>query len=54
MTSREIVVRTVRFEGAGRIPYCLAEPYGSDFAHVSMTPSTDERPRSGVDEWGCV
>ena len=54
MTPREIVRRTVRFEGADRIPYDLCEPYGSDFAGVGMSPSPDARPRSGVDEWGCV
>jgi uroporphyrinogen decarboxylase len=54
MTPREIVARTIRFEGAERMPYQLPEPYGSDFAHVGMTPSTDLRPSQGVDEWGCV
>ena len=54
MTSREIVRRAVRFEGVDRIPYDLTTRYGSDFAWVSMTPSPDARPKSGVDEWGCV
>ncbi|NQT94793.1 MAG: hypothetical protein HQ559_18700 [Lentisphaerae bacterium] len=54
MTPREVVQRTVRFEGADRIPYELPPPYGSDFAGVSMSPSPDARPGSGVDEWGCV
>ena len=54
MTPREIVTRTIRFEGAERMPYQLPEPYGSDFAHVGMAPSTDLRPSQGVDEWGCV
>lgn len=54
MTPREIVARTIRFEGAERIPYDLPEPYGTDFAHVGMTPSPDARPREGVDEWGSV
>ena len=54
MTSREVVQRTVRFEGADRIPYALAPQYGSDFTSVGMDPSPDARPSSGVDEWGCV
>ncbi|MGC9347480.1 MAG: uroporphyrinogen decarboxylase family protein [Anaerolineae bacterium] len=54
MTPREIVIRTIRFEGAERIPYDLPEPYGTDFAHVGMTPSPDARPKQGVDEWGSV
>ena len=54
MTPREVVRRTIRFEGADRIPYRLTPEYGSDFAHVGMNPSPDARPRSGVDEWGCV
>jgi hypothetical protein len=54
MTPRDVVARTVRFEGADRIPYALVEPYGTDVAGVGMTPSPDARPPSGVDEWGCV
>jgi uroporphyrinogen decarboxylase len=54
MSSREVVRRTVRFEGADRLPYALAKPYGSDFAGVGMSPSADARPKNGVDEWGCV
>jgi len=54
MIPREVVRRTVRFEGANRLPYGLPPNYGSDFAGVGMTPSPDARPKSGVDEWGCV
>ena len=54
MSPREIVQRTIRFKGADRIPYDLAPKYGSDFASVAMTPSPDDRPKSGTDEWGCV
>jgi hypothetical protein len=54
MTPQEIVSRTVRFLGADRIPYDLPEPYGTDFAHVGMTPSPDARPKQGTDEWGSV
>ena len=54
MTPREVVRRTIRFEGADRIPYALPPKYGSDFAGVGMNPSPDARPKSGIDEWGCV
>jgi len=54
MTPRKIVSRTVRFQGAERIPYDLPPRYGSDFAEVNMSPSVDARPKQGVDEWGCV
>lgn len=54
VTPREVVRRTVQFRGADRIPYALTERYGSDFASVGMNPSPDARPKSGVDEWGCV
>lgn len=54
MSPRKVVQRTVRFEGADRIPYSLTPKYGSDLAQVVMNPSPDERPSSGIDEWGCV
>ena len=54
MTSRDIVRRTIAFEGADRIPFSLIEPYGTDFASVGMSPSPDARPSEGTDEWGCV
>lgn len=54
MNSREIVKRTIRFMGAERLPYDLPDPYGSDFYWVDMSPSPDERPSSGIDEWGAV
>ncbi len=54
MTSREIVSRTIQFQGADRIPYALTGAYGSDFAGTGMNPSPDARPRQGMDEWGCV
>jgi len=54
MSPREVVRRTIRFEGADRIPYELPEQYGTDIAYVGMNPSPDARPKVGVDEWGCV
>lgn len=52
MDSRELVIRTLRFEGPERLPYDLTSHYGSDFYWTGMSPSPDDRPRSGVDEWG--
>jgi uroporphyrinogen decarboxylase len=54
MTPREVVSRAVRFQKPDRLPYALTAKHGSDFAGVGMNPSPDARPRSGVDEWGCV
>lgn len=54
MTPREVVKRTVRFQGADRMPYALAPEYGTDFAGIGMSPSTDARPHNGADEWGSV
>ncbi len=54
MTSREIVRRTVLFEGAPRLPYDFPPEYGSDFYFAGISPSPDDRPYSGPDEWGAV
>lgn len=54
LTPREIVRRTVQFEGAPRLPYDFPEPYGSDFYWTGISPSPDDRPSSGRDEWGAV
>ena len=54
MTPREVVRRTVLFQGADRLPAALAPDYGTDFAGVGMSPTTDARPRSGPDEWGSI
>jgi len=54
MNSRELVSRTIRFQGAERLPFDLPHPYGTDFCEMSLSPSPDNRPRSGVDEWGAV
>ena len=54
MTARETVARTIRFQGAEPLPHDFPEKYGTDFAHVGMSPSPDERPKSGRDEWGVL
>ncbi len=54
MTSREIVRKTILFEGPERLAYALDEAHGTDFAGTAMDPSPDARPKRGVDEWGCV
>lgn len=53
-SSREAVAKTIRFESPQRLAYDFPEPFGSDFVWAGMSPSTDERPRSGIDEWGAV
>jgi hypothetical protein len=54
MTSRERVARAIRFECPDRLPHDFPEPYGSDFLWVGLSPSPDDRPPSGVDEWGAL
>jgi len=56
MTPREVIRRTVRFQGPDRLGHNFPDPYGSDFAYAGMDPSPDFRPTggSGVDEWGAV
>ena len=54
MISREVVARTIRFQGAERLPQDFPEKFGSDIALLFMTPSPDHRPPRGADEWGVV
>jgi len=54
MTSRERVRKTIRFEGADRLPYDLPAKYGSDFALAVMAPYVDMLLPEGTDEWGAV
>jgi hypothetical protein len=54
LTSREVVIRTIRFEGPDRFAYDFQGKYGSDFARTGMYPSPDARPSKGKDEWGAV
>lgn len=54
MTSREVVTRTLRFQGADRLPYDFPEKFGTDFAGCNMSPNPDGRPGSGRDEWGAL
>ncbi len=54
MTSSELVARTIRFESPDRLPYDFPEKYGSDFADLGLSPSPDDRPRTGLDEWGAL
>ncbi len=54
MISKECVTRTIRFQGADRLPFDFPEKYGSDFAGVSMDPSPDTRPNNQRDEWGAL
>ena len=54
MTSREIVRKTLRFESPNRYAYDFPDPYGSDFYVTGLNPSPDQRPRQGLDFWGCL
>ncbi|OGV59287.1 MAG: hypothetical protein A2498_05950 [Lentisphaerae bacterium RIFOXYC12_FULL_60_16] len=54
MSPREVVARSIRFEGADRLPLDLPAPFTADFFHASMDPSPDARPSSGRDEWGAL
>jgi uroporphyrinogen decarboxylase len=54
MTSKEVVTRTIKFQGADRFPIDFPEKYGNDFMYVDMTPSPDARPHNQRDEWGAL
>ena len=64
MTSREIVVRTLTFEGPERVAMSLPAPYPNDFCGggVSSDPAHPEggwqrvgpEREERVDEWGCT
>jgi len=56
MTPRKVVSRTIRFQGADRLPFTLDESHGTDIAWMGMTASPDDRPNksTGRDEWGCL
>jgi hypothetical protein len=53
MTSKELVIKTIKFDNSERLPHNFPPPYGSDFFTVGLDPSPDYRPGSGgKDEWG--
>ncbi len=59
MTSRERVKRAVLFQGPGRIPYDLPEPFGSDFLHIGPGADPNWKPKIQTeteweDEFGCI
>ena len=54
MSGRELVKCAIGFAGPQRRPYDFPEKYGSDFFLVRLSPSPDDRPREGIDEWGAV
>ena len=41
MTSRECIIKTIRFQGADRLPIDFPEKYGSGFTIIDMDPSPD-------------
>jgi uroporphyrinogen decarboxylase len=54
MTARELVRRTIKFETPERLTFDFPPEYGSDFVWTGMSPSPDNRPSQGADEWGAV
>ncbi|MCD5401749.1 hypothetical protein LR013_04065 [candidate division NPL-UPA2 bacterium] len=55
MTSREIVIRAVKFQRPERVPRDLPEPFGTDFFSVAIEPDPNWKPNvEGEDEWGCI
>ena len=52
MNSQTVVAKTIQFQGTDRLPIDFPPEYGTDFAFTGMSPSPDDRPKSGVDEWG--
>lgn len=54
MTSRENVKASLEFRGCEWLPHHFPAPFSTDIEFVKMTPSPDDRPSSGVDEWGAV
>ncbi len=54
LTPRDVIKRTVRFQGPDRLARNFPEPYGSDFSGTGMDPNPDARPSTGTDEWGSV
>ena len=54
MTSREIVMKTIKFESPERLAYDFSPKFGSDFVKMEMDPTPNARLNSGKDEWGAV
>jgi len=54
MTSKEVVLRTIRFETPDRLAFEFPQAYGSDILWANIRPSPDDRYTNGVDEWGSV
>lgn len=54
LSSREVVIRTIKFQRPDRLAYDFPPKYGSDFIWTGMSPSPDARPPDGIDEWGAV
>ena len=54
MTSKELVTKTIKFQGIDRLAIDFPEKYGSDFYWIDMEPSPDLRPHNTRDEWGAL
>lgn len=54
MYSRDLVVKTIRFQNPRGLAMTLPEKYRNDFNFQGPNPSPDARCSKGVDEWGAV
>lgn len=57
MTSRECVIKTIKFKTPERLAYKLPDEFGSDIYFHELTHSPDYRPvnkKTFIDEWGAV
>ncbi|HBG28652.1 MAG: hypothetical protein A2Y10_11920 [Planctomycetes bacterium GWF2_41_51] len=57
MTSRECVIKTIKFKSPERLAYKLPDEYGSDIYRFELPQSPDLRPRNQrkfTDEWGAI
>ncbi len=54
MTPREVLKKTILFQGPDRLAKNFPGDYGDDFFWCGMSPSPDARQQNGTDEWGCV
>jgi hypothetical protein len=59
MTSKERVIKAVKFQGPDRIPYNLPEKWGTDLLEIWMQSDPNFKPKVNSetdreDEWGCI
>lgn len=54
LSSREVVRRAILFQTPDRLPQEFPGDAANDFFWLGMSPSPDDRPSQGRDEWGAV